>query len=424
MPLPTKPGSVIQGRFQPGSRPQFARISENRQAGTPPPSHGQPMPAVVQRTMENLFKASFNGVRIHVGASAASIGALAYTHGSDIHFAPGQYDPYSARGVQLLAHELAHVVQQRSGRVRSPFSGGLVVVNDGALENEADRMGRLAARAAAAPCRFPAVQPKSAIAVIQRMQVSLAVEETTQKHHPNYKFTTGIGPGAQTHNVDLDPWITRSSRGYDQKFVERSQKKAIGKLIAAWTCKQTIVDDLLPFLVGTVTGGSYTYNASLRSYVGEDLARHLVALQENIKRRERDIPANCYDVDLEIVDKLGKKSTVRKTIGWTTLLKEARALLKKELLARKECPAVMGSVTLLKTAVQNTTDGPIQELRRLELLDDEMALETRTRNHDGIKYTAAGTGIGAFNFGYGHLRFILFLEWRICSEVWLGQTVK
>ena len=65
--------------------------------------------------------------------------------GSRIYFAPGQYSPDTARGQQLLGHELAHVLQQRSGRVRSPAGGGMVVVNDHALEAEADRMGVMAA---------------------------------------------------------------------------------------------------------------------------------------------------------------------------------------------------------------------------------------------------------------------------------------
>ena len=45
------------------------------------------------------------------------IGAQAYTTGSDIHFAPGQYDPHSPAGQEVLGHELWHVVQQKEGRV-------------------------------------------------------------------------------------------------------------------------------------------------------------------------------------------------------------------------------------------------------------------------------------------------------------------
>ena len=99
--------------------------------------------------MESFFGTSFGDVRVHVGAQAASIGALAFTHGSNLYFAPGQYNPNTAHGQQLLGHELTHVLQQRSGRVKNPFGSGVAVVQDRSLEAEADRMGQ---RAAAHEC--------------------------------------------------------------------------------------------------------------------------------------------------------------------------------------------------------------------------------------------------------------------------------
>ncbi|MGO4378044.1 eCIS core domain-containing protein [Pseudoduganella sp. RAF53_2] len=106
---------------------------------------GRPMPDAVRQKMEAFFKADFSGVRIYQGNQAQSIGAHAFTMGTDIYFAPGQYDPHSARGQQLLGHELAHVLQQKQGRVRAPQGAGTVIVNDHALEAEADRMGARAA---------------------------------------------------------------------------------------------------------------------------------------------------------------------------------------------------------------------------------------------------------------------------------------
>lgn len=95
--------------------------------------------------MESFFNTSFADVRVHVGAQASSIGALAFTHGSNLYFAPGQYNPGTPQGQQLLGHELTHVVQQRAGRVRNPFGSGVAVVQDRGMEAEADRMGMLAA---------------------------------------------------------------------------------------------------------------------------------------------------------------------------------------------------------------------------------------------------------------------------------------
>ena len=46
----------------------------------------------IQNKMESFFNASFADVRVHVGNEAPSIGALAFTHGTDLYFAPGQYN--------------------------------------------------------------------------------------------------------------------------------------------------------------------------------------------------------------------------------------------------------------------------------------------------------------------------------------------
>lgn len=78
---------------------------------------GRALDAPLRADMGRRFGHDFAQVRIHTGAgaaaSASSMGALAYTVGTDIAFAAGRYQPASAAGRRLLAHELAHVVQQR-----------------------------------------------------------------------------------------------------------------------------------------------------------------------------------------------------------------------------------------------------------------------------------------------------------------------
>ncbi|HYJ84961.1 MAG TPA: DUF4157 domain-containing protein [Pyrinomonadaceae bacterium] len=110
-----------------------------------PKSGGLPMPDDVRAKMETAFGADFSDVRVHIGREASSLGAIAYTWGTNIHFAPGQYNPHTLQGQKLLGHELWHVVQQKHGRVKNPFGGGVAVVQDHALEAEADRMGIKAA---------------------------------------------------------------------------------------------------------------------------------------------------------------------------------------------------------------------------------------------------------------------------------------
>lgn len=111
----------------------------------PPTLFGRRLPEVVRRRMEAALGADFSDVRAHVGREVQTLGALAFTQGSDLYFAPGQYNPSSPAGLRLLGHELTHVVQQRAGRVRNPFGSGLAVVQDPAMEAEAERLGIRAA---------------------------------------------------------------------------------------------------------------------------------------------------------------------------------------------------------------------------------------------------------------------------------------
>jgi len=167
---------VIQGSF-PGGRPRVRiKAPQPGQKGTfqlkpaarlgnatPLPDDfagvrsfvpGKRMAPTIQAKMESVFGTSFADVRIHEGPEASSIGALAFTQGSSIFFAPGQYNPNTPQGQRLLGQQLAHIVQQRSGRVRNPLGAGTAVVHDPLLEAEADMMGSRASVA-------HSIQPRS-----------------------------------------------------------------------------------------------------------------------------------------------------------------------------------------------------------------------------------------------------------------------
>jgi hypothetical protein len=81
-------------------------------------SSGRPLDKAVRDSFEPRFGCDFSKVRIHDGAHAAesalAVHAHAYTVGNDIAFAAGRYAPQSEEGRRLLAHELAHTVQQSS----------------------------------------------------------------------------------------------------------------------------------------------------------------------------------------------------------------------------------------------------------------------------------------------------------------------
>jgi hypothetical protein len=106
-------------------------------------SGGQPAQPAVTTGVGAALGDSLADVRIHTDGGAAalarSVSARAFTVGSDIFFAPGEYQPATPAGRELLTHELVHVVQQRG----APASGPLTVSQPGdALEREAEDVAR------------------------------------------------------------------------------------------------------------------------------------------------------------------------------------------------------------------------------------------------------------------------------------------
>ena len=95
---------------------------------------GSPLPGPVRTEMEAGLGADFGSVRVHDGpqaaASAHAVQAQAYTVGDEIVFDHGAYQPGTEPGRHTLAHELTHVVQQRSGPVEGTPTGDGVSVSD------------------------------------------------------------------------------------------------------------------------------------------------------------------------------------------------------------------------------------------------------------------------------------------------------
>lgn len=118
---------------------------------------GEPLDGQTRGFMESRMGADFGDVRVHTGSTAAksasAVNAHAYTVGTDIAFQDGAYQPGTDAGRHTLAHELTHVVQQRSGPVEGTPSGAGV-----SISSPSDRFERAASDNADRVMSSPPVQ--------------------------------------------------------------------------------------------------------------------------------------------------------------------------------------------------------------------------------------------------------------------------
>ena len=178
------PGVTSHFDFDFSRIPLHSRTSAelHRQAAGPAPAavpaivhevlrgQGRPIPADVRRDMEALLGHDFAEVRVHTderaGASAEAVGAHAYTVGRHIVFAPGRYDPASAQGRRLLAHELTHAADHPPG-APTPSGDLRISTPAEAAERHAVAVSEGSVVPAAAPAARPALfrQPGGVVAL-------------------------------------------------------------------------------------------------------------------------------------------------------------------------------------------------------------------------------------------------------------------
>lgn len=178
---------------------QLAGVQRDLQRATA--AGGAALPPGTRAAMEGAFAADFSAVRVHTGPAsdrvASGLGARALTTGRDIVFGPGGFRPHTPGGDRLLAHELAHVVQQAAGLPRAAVDGGATDPLEQAAEAAADQAvtsGRVAALAPA-----PAAQarhlPSSGAGVgrplayqlshvVQRRSGATAIQRAPEPEHP------------------------------------------------------------------------------------------------------------------------------------------------------------------------------------------------------------------------------------------------
>ncbi len=139
----TSPGGESRLRQHHSGKPDASPLA------APPVVHevlgeaGQPLHAETRALMESRFGHDFSKVRVHADGKAAesaqAVNALAYTVGSDIVLGTGQYAPETNEGRKLMAHELTHVVQQKTAPKKTAKANLILAEGNDVFEHEAEQ---------------------------------------------------------------------------------------------------------------------------------------------------------------------------------------------------------------------------------------------------------------------------------------------
>ncbi|MFC7737931.1 DUF4157 domain-containing protein [Roseomonas sp. GCM10028921] len=161
---------------------------------------GRPLDPATRGLLEPRFGHDFGGVRVHAGPAAAraaqAVHAQAFTLGRDIVLGEGAPAPRSAAGQRLMAHELAHVVQQRGQA--DAGEGAPILSGDAGLEAKAERLGTAALAGGAAG-------PASAAArAVQRQAAGTAPAAPAVPALPRRQALANLGRGGARFDAEID----------------------------------------------------------------------------------------------------------------------------------------------------------------------------------------------------------------------------
>ncbi|MBE2222689.1 MAG: DUF4157 domain-containing protein, partial [Anaerolineae bacterium] len=250
--------------------------------------NGRSLDSQTRAFMESRFGHSFNQVRVHTGDTAArassALGADAFAFGQNIWFNRGLYNPGSESGQHLLAHELAHTLQQRGGAVTPQTKLSVGTVYHPA-ETNADRAadavmgnGRLPTLSRSRPMirRKPtvtAVNGRSDQRLVQMddgkkyrvtRRVRLVEKKTTSRRGPS------VTPHIDLNNVWLQiDWCEGDTQGKVEigaNVPKQAQEllKNAGQAIISGKDISTVLDgiDVTPYVSVTVTqSGKFQFSA-------------------------------------------------------------------------------------------------------------------------------------------------------------------
>jgi hypothetical protein len=173
---PLGPADVLRLQRLAGNSGVSSLLAEREEDGQPSPvkevvgSGGDALDDATRHDMEARLGHDFGDVRVHTDGRAAesarSVNAHAYTVGNDVVFQRDRYAPGSDEGRKMLAHELTHVIQQRSGPVDGTPAPGGISISDPAdpFEREAaSRAEQVVSGPGPAPVTAPGPAPAAAV---------------------------------------------------------------------------------------------------------------------------------------------------------------------------------------------------------------------------------------------------------------------
>ncbi|MEZ3118095.1 DUF4157 domain-containing protein [Halobaculum sp. MBLA0147] len=218
-------------------------------------SPGRPLDTSIQRAVEERMGDSLGDVRIHTGPKAAAaadqINARAFTVGNHVAFGAGEYDPESAEGQHVLAHELAHVRQQTGGDLSMlpEEDVQLEIDPDPELEREAEETaqrvmsgGKLGIQKLSdsevhvqrALDRFNPLSGSSE----SESSDSTSVDELARRlevveQNQAALFESMAGDGAESGDVNLEALVEGDQKGALEKVGEAGTYGALGELVKA-----------------------------------------------------------------------------------------------------------------------------------------------------------------------------------------------
>ncbi|WP_438297233.1 eCIS core domain-containing protein [Streptomyces sp. HUAS TT7] len=250
-------------------------------------SSGRPMDDVTRTEMESRLGADFSDVRIHddgaAKASAAEVGARAYTSGTHVVIGQGGSDKHT------LAHELTHVIQQRQGPVSGTDNGSGLRVSD-----PSDRFEQEAETNATRVMRSPAPDQSEGLTAQRSVSPAVNVQPRAlpalQRYAlPGYSTDVDYPQGALTLTVNGTPgdvgvemraWLSQNNLGKGQNpKVQPAWWPPMGTAIGNWFATYMVQGHLLNELLG----GSGKNLENLTPLVKQANSQHHAKIEKGLK---------------------------------------------------------------------------------------------------------------------------------------------